>query len=110
MPGPFVPIELPMLPQSKAVRLVTGMKVHLGAMKDIGERGFNLERLFNIRMGLTSADDSLSKRLTDEPQRAGEPRSRVPLEKMKRQYYKVRGWDASGVPSERKIRRLKLAG
>jgi len=110
MPGPFVPIDLPMLPQSKAVRLVTGMKLHLAAMKDIGERGFNLERLFNIRMGLTSADDSLSKRLTDEPQRAGEPRSRVPLEKMKRQYYKVRGWDASGVPSERKIRRLKLAG
>lgn len=110
MPGPFVPIDLPMLPQSKAVRLVTGMKVHLGAMKDIGERGFNLERLFNIRMGLTSADDSLSKRLTDEPQRADEPRSRVPLEKMKRQYYKVRGWDAAGVPSERKKRRLKLAG
>jgi len=35
-------------------------------------------------------------------------RTRVPLGKMKRQYYRIRGWDACGVPTERKKKRLRI--
>lgn len=109
-PGKMVPIHLPLLPQTKALSAITGMNITLGALKDIGERGFNLERLFNIRMGLTAKDDALPKRLTDELQAPNDPRSRVPLEAMKKDYYKIRGWDASsGAPSDKKKKQLGLA-
>jgi len=108
LPGKFLPIHLPLFPYTKALSAVTGMKMTVGRLKDIGERGFNLERLLNIRLGLTAADDSLPKRLTDEPQVEGDLRTRVPLGKMKRQYYRIRGWDACGVPTERKKKRLRI--
>ena len=108
-PGKLVPIHLPGLPQTKALSAVTGWRITLGALKEIGERGFNLERLFNLRMGVTAKDDALPKRLTDEPQRPDDPRSRVPLDAMKKEYYAVRGWDASsGAPSQKKKKQLGL--
>ncbi|MCX5772307.1 MAG: aldehyde ferredoxin oxidoreductase C-terminal domain-containing protein [Candidatus Hydrogenedentes bacterium] len=108
-PGKLVPIHLPGLPQTKALSAVTGWRITLGALKEIGERGFNLERLFNLRMGVTAKDDALPKRLTDEPQRPDDPRSRVPLEAMKKEYYAVRGWDSSsGAPSQKKKKQLGL--
>lgn len=108
LPGKFLPIHLPLFPYTKALSAVTGMRMTVGRLKDMGERGFNLERLLNIRLGLTAADDSLPKRLTDEPQIEGDPRTRVPLGKMKKQYYRIRGWDVSGVPTERKRKSLRL--
>lgn len=108
IPGKFLPIHLPLFPYTKALRAVTGIKMTVGRLKDIGERGFNLERLLNIRMGLTGADDTLPKRLTDEPQVEGDLRTRVPITKMMKHYYRIRGWDASGVPTARKRKRLGL--
>jgi aldehyde:ferredoxin oxidoreductase len=109
MPAAFLPIHLPGLPHTKALSAVMGVPIRLGTLKDIGERGYNLERLTNIRMGLTEKDDSLPKRLTDELQIEGDDRTRVPLSAMKQEYYRIRGWDSAGVPTERKRRRLKLA-
>ncbi len=108
LPASFFPINLPMLPHSKAVAVVTGMKMHIGILKEVGERGFNLERMFNIKMGLTAKDDSLPKRLTDTPQEADNPKSRVPLEKMIGAYYSIRGWTSEGVPTDKKKRKLGL--
>ena len=108
-PASLLRIHLPMLPHTKALRQVTGMPMDLGKLKEIGERGFNLERLCNLRLGLRGEEDTLPKRLTDELQVEGDARTRVPLEAMMKTYYRVRGWDANGVPSERKKRQLKLA-
>jgi len=109
LPGKFFPIDLPMLPHTKALTHVTGITIHLGQLKDIGERGFNLERMFNVRFGLTEKDDSLPKRITDVPQVESIPNSKVPLDQMKVQYYKIRGWDENGIPGEAKKRQLSLA-
>ena len=108
-PAKMVPIHLPLLPHTKALSAVTGMKIRVGEFKDIGERGFNLERMFNIKMGLTEKDDALPKRLTDVPQVENDPRTKVPLATMKKEYYRIRGWDPSGVPTERKRKQLRLA-
>jgi len=108
LPGKMAPIHLPGLPHTHALEAVTGMKVNVGVMKDIGERGFNIERLFNLRMGMTAADDTLPKRLTDDPQIAGNPKSLVPLADMKNQYYKIRGWNKDGVPGPKKRRQLGI--
>jgi len=108
LPGKLLPLQMPGLPYPKALAAVTGMKMNVGRMKEIGERGYTLERLLNIRMGLTGEDDTLPKRLTDELQIENDPRTRVPLQKMKRTYYKIRGWDSTGVPSDRKKKALGL--
>ena len=106
--GNSLPLNLPQFPQPTAIRLVTGMKMDFGRFREIGERGFNLERLFNLRRGLKAGDDSLPRRLTDEPQDPGDPRTVVPLARLKEQYYRARGWDQSGVPTGSTLSRLGL--
>ncbi len=108
LPASMLPIHLPLFPYTRALTTVTGMKITLGAIKEIGERGFNLERLLNIRLGLKGADDTLPKRLTDEPQIEGDNRTRVPIARMKAGYYRLRGWDASGVPTDKKRKALGI--
>ncbi|HPO53380.1 MAG TPA: aldehyde ferredoxin oxidoreductase family protein [Clostridia bacterium] len=99
-------LNLPsMVPYPVAINYVTGMKLTLGEYLRIGERGYNLERLVNIRQGLTSDDDTLPKRLLEEPQISN--KSVVRLDKMKNSYYKIRGWK-DGVPTERVRRKLKI--
>jgi len=101
-----------LLPHAEALRLATGFPIFTGSFLRLGERSYNLERLFNLREGLSAADDSLPKRLTQRPQprRSGAANSShvVPLEKMLKQYYKVRGWNAAGVPKKRTLKRLKI--
>ncbi len=108
LPGKFSPIHLPGLPHTQALTAVTGMKVNVGVLKDIGERGFNIERMFNVKMGITAADDTLPKRLTDDPQIAGNPQSRVRLSEMKPAYYRIRGWTKDGKPGEKRKKRLGI--
>jgi aldehyde:ferredoxin oxidoreductase len=98
-----------LLPHAEALRLATGFPLYTGAFLTIGERSYNLERLFNVREGLSSADDSLPDRLTRIPQKADRPDTVVPLDIMLKQYYKVRGWNASGAPTKKKLRQLGIA-
>lgn len=104
----MVPIHVPLIPHSKVVSSFTGMNMHLGNLLAVGERGFTLERMFNMREGLSKTDDSLPPRLTEEPQQSDNPKSKVPLAKMLPAYYKVRGWDGDGRPSRRLLKKLKM--
>ncbi len=103
-----LPIHPPFLPHTKALSALMGQNIHMGRFLAAGERGFVLERLFNLREGLVSADDSLPPRLTDELQDPSNPDSRVRLDVMLPRYYKVRDWDARGIPSERLLRKLGM--
>jgi len=82
--------------------------MNVGRMKEIGERGYNLERMLNIRLGLTGEDDTLPGRLKDDLQIEKDLRTRVPVEKLKRAYYRIRGWDSNGVPGKRRRKSLGL--
>ena len=103
-----MPFHLPLLPHSKAVETWTGMKMNLGLFSAVGERGYTLERLFNLREGILADEDSLPPRMTDEPQRPRVPESRVPLAEMLPVYYQVRDWDERGVPTSDLLRKLDL--
>ncbi len=108
MPPALMKINLPVLPHSKFIKLATGMKMDFGKFMKVGARGYNLERLFNIREGITGAQDTLSKRFTDEPLIKGNPKTKVPLAKMLPPYYKLRGWDVNGIPTEKTLKKLNL--
>jgi len=74
-----------------------------------GERTNNLVRLFNLREGLTQAEDTLPNRFLREPLREGPARGRVvDLETMLKEYYFVRGWDEEGVPKPETLKKLGL--
>lgn len=74
-----------------------------------GERSFTVERLFNLREGYTAADDTLPKRLLEEPMPEGPTKGHVhPLAQMLPRYYEIRGWGADGVPTENKKKELGL--
>ncbi len=75
----------------------------------VGERIWNMERLFNNAAGFTAKDDDLPIRLKTEPAKTGPAKGLVSgLDKMKPEYYKARGWDDKGVPSKATLARLGL--
>ena len=74
-----------------------------------GERMWNMERLFNLKAGLTKADDTLPSRFLKEPMPEGPAKGRVSkLDEMLPQYYELRGWNTDGVPSPGKLAELGL--
>ena len=101
--------HLPVFHHTKMMQKAVGMPMTFGKYLQTGERGFNLERAVNVRFGVSAAKDSLPKRLTDVPQDSNDPRTRVPLEQMKKIYYQARGWDKSGIPTCRTLKKLKIA-
>ena len=101
--------HLPVFHHTKMMQKAVGMPMTFGKYLQTGERGFNLERAVNVRFGVSAAKDSLPKRLTDVSQDPNDPRTRVPLEQMKKIYYQARGWDKSGIPTCRTLKKLKIA-
>ncbi|MDH3691105.1 MAG: aldehyde ferredoxin oxidoreductase C-terminal domain-containing protein, partial [Gammaproteobacteria bacterium] len=78
-------------------------------LKETGERVWNLERQFNLAAGLTAKDDTLPKRLLEDPAPSGTAKGKVnELGKMLPEYYKVRGWTKDGVPTNETVSRLRL--
>ncbi len=87
-----------------------GMNLDENDMQRIGERIWNLERLFNQRAGLGRGDDSLPPRMLNEPLAEGASKGHVvPLDELLDDYYRQRGWDAEGRPTREKLAELGLA-
>ena len=88
----------------------TGVPYTLEEFEKIGERTWNLERLWNLKAGLTKADDSLPERLLKQPHKSGPSAGvTVHLDEMLTDYYRQRGWDEQGVPTKEKLAELGLA-
>lgn len=92
---------------------VTGRTVTPDDINLVGERVTNLVRLFNLREGLTRKDDDLPYRCREEglpdPPVEGHRLSREDLDYMLDDYYRLRGWDAAGVPTPTKLAELGLS-
>jgi len=81
----------------------------LDRLLEVGERIWNLEREFNLAAGLTGKDDTLPPRLLKEAAKTGPAKGLVNgLDKMLPEYYQVRGWDTSGIPTGETRQRLGL--
>jgi aldehyde:ferredoxin oxidoreductase len=88
----------------------TGVPYTLEDFVKAGERTWNLERLWNLRAGLSATDDTLPKRLLNEPHRSGPAKGVVVhLDQMLPVYYRARGWGENGVPTPEKLLELGLA-
>jgi aldehyde:ferredoxin oxidoreductase len=88
-----------------------GLDWTLSDMLLAGERGWNLKRVINHRLGLTRANDRLPKALLQAYQDAGqdEPAFKVEFSAMLEAYYAARAWDAeTGFPIPEKLKELGL--
>lgn len=106
----FVTFALGLPEIAEQLRAATGINMSDEEWLACGERIWNLERLFNLKAGLDPAEDTLPKRLLEEPMPAGPHAGRVvKLAEMLPRYYEVRGWLASGIPTEETLSALNLS-
>ena len=76
---------------------------------EVGERIWNMERLFNEAAGFTADDDKLPRRLMEEVIKSGPTEGQVSrLGEMLPQYYEVRGWTPDGKVTDSTKQRLSL--
>jgi aldehyde:ferredoxin oxidoreductase len=95
---------------ARVLSAVTGIQYATTDMIKVGERVWNLERLYNNREGFTAKDDTLPPRLLTEAPVDGPSKGWVSnLEPMLKEYYRTRGWDENGVPTQKKLIELGLA-
>ena len=94
------------------VNLITGWGGDADELELAGERIYNLERLINVRDGISRKDDTLPYRVMNVPIADGPARGRcVPqeaLDKMLDEYYQLREWSQEGIPGDRKLAELGL--
>jgi aldehyde:ferredoxin oxidoreductase len=94
---------------ARALTTVTGISYSTGELVRVGERVWNLEKLYNLREGFTREHDTLPDRLLNEPVAEGPSKGWVShLEPMLTEYYRTRGWDENGVPKWKKLEELGL--
>jgi aldehyde:ferredoxin oxidoreductase len=92
------------------LRASTGLELSDEEFLQVGERIWNLEKLFNLEAGITGADDTLPPRLLNEPVTTGPAKGKVAeLDAMLGEYYQLRGWGEDSVPTDEKLEELSLA-
>jgi len=89
---------------------ITGWDVTYEELMKVGERVFNLQRVFNYRLkGWDAKDDRFADKLSYEPGTVGIYRGKlVPWDTVLKEYYAIRGWSSEGIPTKAKISELKL--
>jgi aldehyde:ferredoxin oxidoreductase len=94
----------------------TGLEFTTQELWRVADRAYTLERLFNIREGLTREHDWLVDRYFDEPTPSGLPvvrdksLDREKFRQMIDEYYELHGWDENGVPRPETLKELGLDG
>lgn len=93
------------------IEAVTGMKLSIEEMLEIGERIYTTERLFLTREGISRKDDTVPEKFfkpwTHGP-KAGTKIENEPFEKLLDRYYELHGWDQNGIPKSESVKKLGL--
>lgn len=99
-------------PLAEAFNLVTDWDFTTSDLITVGERIYTLERMINCMRSVTKKNDTLPYRVMNEPIPEGPAKGRcVPkevLEEQLKSYYKLRGWDENGIPTDETLRKLSL--
>jgi aldehyde:ferredoxin oxidoreductase len=107
----FVPFDISQA--AEILSAVTGWKTSIVELMRVSERILTMARLFNIREGLSAADDKLPNRFF-QPKRNGILSTKFydpeQLDKAKSYYYTLMGWDRdTGIPMPEKLEELEIA-
>jgi len=96
--------------EAELAAAITGWPLDASALYISGERIVNMERLFNLRYGASSADDRLPDMFFEKDYNAGEEPSKPQawMEPMIKEFYDVMGWDQQGQPTSAKLAELGI--
>ncbi len=83
---------------SRLIALATDVTLGKTQLQQLAARVTDATRRFNLREGLTAADDRLPARFFREKLPDGQSISEQELQTLVQDYYRLRGWDAQGVP------------
>jgi len=86
---------------------VTGENYTSEDLMLVGERIWNVERLYNVREGFGKEDDILPDRFFKEKVNERVIDKEEFLNTLN-EYYRMRGWDENGVPTEGKLKKLGI--
>jgi aldehyde:ferredoxin oxidoreductase len=91
------------------LEIVTGRTLDASEYLQIGERVFNLKRMYNTRLGISRKDDLLPPRfLTLNRDAEDLPNQLPPIGQLLSDYYQCRDWTEEGIPSPEKLAELGL--
>ena len=95
--------------QVELINAACGLEWNVDDMMRCGERGWNLKRAINNRLGLTRKNDKLPKALLEPYAEGGAEGYVIPFDEMIKAYYAARGWDpGTGRPTKEKLLSLGL--
>jgi aldehyde:ferredoxin oxidoreductase len=100
---------------ARLTQLNTGLEFSEMDLWNCANRSYTIERLFNLREGMTRADDWLPDRYFDEPTQLGVPGvrgkaiDRDRFKAMLDEYYRLHEWDESGTPTPELLQRLEIS-
>jgi len=95
--------------EAELVQAITGLDLSAGELYTIGERVITMERIFNSRFAWLYDMDQVPEMFTRRPLPDGPAAGRAfELDGMLAEFYEVMGWQAMGLPTERKLRELGL--
>ncbi len=106
-PAKFVELSLTAL-NTLGWRETLGWEMTGEELLAIGERIYNMTRLFNLREGFTRKDDCLPRRLREPRTDTGWELTETDFQMMLKEYYTLRGWDENGSPTPQTLRKLNL--
>ncbi len=87
----------------------TGAGYTFEEILQLGERIWTIQKLFNLKAGITKEDDRLPRRFLEEPAADGRGKGTVvDFDSMLTKYYELRGWDEEGVPTPEKLEELGI--
>jgi aldehyde:ferredoxin oxidoreductase len=86
---------------SRLLTAGTGLKFTPPKVDEALKNVINRDRKMNIDFGVDAGQDTLPKRFTSVPLNEGASKGQVvPVKRMVKEYYKIKGWSEKGVPKD----------
>lgn len=97
---------------AEAIYAATGLDLTASQVMEVGERIWNVERLFLVREGVLREGDWLPDQVFDSPVKVGlfkgACQNTESFARLLDEYYQEHGWDKQGIPTLATIERLEL--
>jgi len=91
------------------LNLTTGWDMDIPEYMQVGERLFNLKRMYNVRLGVSRKDDFLPYRFMTLNREGEDLTNQLPpMGKLLSDYYAYRKWSEDGIPMPEKLEELGL--
>lgn len=89
---------------------ISGLPLYVDSLFEVGERVLQIERLINLRFGVTTEDDQLPDFFREKPadEKLGKEISQADMIAAKKKFYRLMGWNSKGIPTGQTLERFGI--